>query len=124
MLRMRLEEATMTMRNRLTCLGAIAIFVALSGLAPTHAQSPSVPIPGFEPALLGDIVAGSRILADLGVVDAFGHVSARHPSNPNRFLMSRSLAPALVTAGDVMEFDLDGNAIDAGGRAVFLERFI
>jgi ribulose-5-phosphate 4-epimerase/fuculose-1-phosphate aldolase len=69
-------------------------------------------------------VAGSRILADLGVVDAFGHVSARHPANPNRFLMSRSLAPALVAAADVMEFDLDGNAIDANGRALFLERFI
>ena len=69
-------------------------------------------------------MAGSRILADLGVVDAFGHVSARHPANPNRFLMSRSLAPALVAAADVMEFDLDGNAIDANGRALFLERFI
>ena len=114
----------MTKRYRLTCLGAIAIFVALSGLAPSHAQTPPSPIPGVEPVLLEDIVAGSRILADLGVVDAFGHVSARHPTNPNRFLMSRSLAPALVTSGDVMEFDLDGNAIDAGGRAVFLERFI
>jgi ribulose-5-phosphate 4-epimerase/fuculose-1-phosphate aldolase len=124
MLRIRFEEATMTKRYRLTCLGAIAIFVALSGLAPSHAQTPPSPIPGVEPVLLEDIVAGSRILADLGVVDAFGHVSARHPTNPNRFLMSRSLAPALVTSGDVMEFDLDGNAIDAGGRAVFLERFI
>jgi HCOMODA/2-hydroxy-3-carboxy-muconic semialdehyde decarboxylase len=38
--------------------------------------------------------------------------------------MSRSLAPALVTAGDIMEFDLDGNAVDARGRALFLERFI
>ena len=114
----------MTLRYRLARLGAVAILAVLSGLASTHAQTPPVPIPGVEPALLGDIVAGSRILADLGVVDAFGHVSARHPTNPNRFLMSRSLAPALVTAGDVMEFDLDGNAIDAGGRAVFLERFI
>ena len=114
----------MTMRYRLTCIAAAAIFVALSGLAPLRAQTPPSAIPGVEPALLGDIVAGSRILADLGVVDAFGHVSARHPTNPNRFLMSRSLAPALVTSGDVMEFDLDGNAIDAGGRAVFLERFI
>jgi ribulose-5-phosphate 4-epimerase/fuculose-1-phosphate aldolase len=58
------------------------------------------------------------------VVDAFGHVSARDPSNPSHFLMSRSLAPALVTADDIMEFDLDGNAIDARGRPVFLERFI
>jgi ribulose-5-phosphate 4-epimerase/fuculose-1-phosphate aldolase len=58
------------------------------------------------------------------VVDAFGHVSARSPANPQHFLMSRSLAPALVTADDIMEFDQDGNAVDARGRQVFLERFI
>lgn len=109
----------MMMRYQLVCLAAAAAL-----LGPVHSQTPPVAIPGVEPALIEDLVAGSRILADLGVVDAFGHVSARHPGNPNRFLMSRSLAPALVTAGDVMEFDLDGNAIDALGRAVFLERFI
>jgi ribulose-5-phosphate 4-epimerase/fuculose-1-phosphate aldolase len=69
-------------------------------------------------------VIGSRILADFGVLDGSGHVSARHPTNPNHFLMSRSLAPALVTADDIMEFDLDGNAVDARGRSLFLERFI
>ena len=67
---------------------------------------------------------GSRILADFGVLDGFGHVSARHPTNPNRFLMARSLAPALVNADDIMEFDLDGNAVDLRGRSLFLERFI
>jgi ribulose-5-phosphate 4-epimerase/fuculose-1-phosphate aldolase len=81
-------------------------------------------IPGVDSAYLEDIVIGSRVLADLGVLDGFGHVSVRHPSNPNRFLMSRSLAPALVTADDILEFDLDGNAIDARGRTLFLERFI
>ena len=114
----------MTMCYRLARLGAVALFAILLGLAPTQAQTPPGTIPGVEPALIEDIVVGSRILADLGVVDAFGHVSARHPTNPNRFLMSRSLAPALVTSGDVMEFDLDGNAIEAGGRTLFLERFI
>jgi len=75
-------------------------------------------------AVIDDIVIGSHVLAEFGVVDAFGHVSARDPSNPSHFLMSRSLAPALVTADDVMEFDLDGNAVEAKGRTVFLERFI
>jgi HCOMODA/2-hydroxy-3-carboxy-muconic semialdehyde decarboxylase len=111
-------------RHRLARLGAIALFAILSGLAQTRAQTPPGTIPDVAPALIEDIVAGSRILADLGVVDAFGHVSARHPTNPDHFLMSRSLAPALVGAADVMEFDLDGKAIDPGGRAVFLERFI
>jgi HCOMODA/2-hydroxy-3-carboxy-muconic semialdehyde decarboxylase len=71
-----------------------------------------------------DIVIGSRVLAEFGVLDGFGHVSARDPNNPNHFLMSRSLAPALVTADDIMAFDLDGNAVDPRGRSVFLERFI
>jgi ribulose-5-phosphate 4-epimerase/fuculose-1-phosphate aldolase len=88
-----------------------------------HAQAPS-PIAGVPPALIEDLVLGSRILAEFGVVDAFGHVSARSPANPQHFLMSRSLAPALVTTEDIMEFDQDGNAVDARGRQVFLERFI
>src|SRR5882757_3382947 len=68
--------------------------------------------------------AGRPAFGEFGVLDGFGHVSARDPSNPNHFLMSRSLAPALVTADDIMAFDLDGNAVDPRGRSVFLERFI
>jgi ribulose-5-phosphate 4-epimerase/fuculose-1-phosphate aldolase len=108
---------------RLARLGIVAIALLFS-LSPARAQTAAAPVPGGDAAVIEDIVLGSRILADFGVVDGFGHVSARHPNNPNRFLMSRSLAPALVTADDVMEFDLDGNAVDARGRSVFLERFI
>jgi ribulose-5-phosphate 4-epimerase/fuculose-1-phosphate aldolase len=75
-------------------------------------------------AVLEDLAAASRILADQGVVDAFGHVSMRHPDSPERFLMSRSLAPALVMPADIMEYDLDSEPCDARGRASFLERFI
>jgi ribulose-5-phosphate 4-epimerase/fuculose-1-phosphate aldolase len=92
-------------------------------LTAAFAQVPA-PIAGVPPELLDDLALGSRILAEFGVVDAFGHVSARDPINPNHFLMSRSLAPALVTTADIMEFDQDGNAVDARGRQVFLERFI
>lgn len=109
-------------------------FVALLGLFSCgiagHANAQSAaslpPASGgpVDRALLEDLAAASRILADQGVLDAFGHVSVRHPKNPNRFLMSRSLAPALVTADDILEFDLDGNAVDARGRSLFLERFI
>jgi ribulose-5-phosphate 4-epimerase/fuculose-1-phosphate aldolase len=97
-------------------------FTALFGLAEACAQAG--PVPGVDAALIDDIVVGSRVLADFGVLDGFGHVSARHPTNPNHFLMARSLAPALVTPDDIMEFDLDGNAVDPRGRSVFLERFI
>jgi HCOMODA/2-hydroxy-3-carboxy-muconic semialdehyde decarboxylase len=77
-----------------------------------------------DPALIDDLVAASRILVDQGVLDGYGHVSMRHPGNPNRYLMARSLAPELVTAADIMEFDLDSNPVDARGRTLFLERFI
>ena len=74
--------------------------------------------------LVEDLAAASRILAAQGVVDAFGHVSMRHPSAPDRYLMARSIAPALVTPGDIMEYDLDSTLLSAGGRDSFLERFI
>ena len=104
--------------------GPTVVFALLFGFAAARAQAPSVPVSGVDAALIEDIVTGSRVLADFGVLDGVGHVSARHPTNPNRFLLSRSLAPALVTAADIMEFDLDGNAVGNSGRSVFLERFI
>ncbi len=110
--------------GRLARVGAVIAVLLLAGLSDTPAQTPSAGAAGIDAALLEDMVIGSRILADFGVLDGFGHVSARHPTNPNRFLMARSLAPALVTADDIMEFDLEGNAVDARGRTVFLERFI
>jgi len=105
------------MRNQLFLLGLTFCLSAV----PARAQNA---LPNVPPALLEEIAIGSRVLADFGVLDGFGHVSARDPANPSHFLMSRSLAPALVTADDIMEFDSDGNPIDARGRAVFLERFI
>jgi ribulose-5-phosphate 4-epimerase/fuculose-1-phosphate aldolase len=114
--------ATFKLAVRLPCLGAVVAFALLGGLVQAPAQTPAAP--AADAALIEDIVIGSRILADFGVLDGFGHVSARDPKNPNHFLMSRSLAPALVTADDIMEFDLDGNAVDARGRTLFLERFI
>ena len=74
--------------------------------------------------LLQDLAAASRILAAQGVVDGFGHVSMRHPSAPGRYLMARSIAPALVTPDDIIEYDLDSNPCNANGRGSFLERFI
>lgn len=74
--------------------------------------------------LLEELVTANRVLAREGVVDSFGHVSARHPDNPQRFLLSRARAPDCIEAGDIMEFTLDGTAVDARGRAPYLERFI
>ena len=74
--------------------------------------------------LLADLAAASRILAARGVVDGFGHVSLRHPQDPERYLMARSVAPALVEPDDIIEYDLDSNPYNDRGRSSFLERFI
>jgi ribulose-5-phosphate 4-epimerase/fuculose-1-phosphate aldolase len=75
-------------------------------------------------SLIRELVDANHILFDQSVVDGFGHVSARHPERPDRFLLARSMAPALVTEKDVLEFDLDGNPVIPGGPAPYLERFI
>lgn len=76
------------------------------------------------PELIEDLVAANRILAQQGVLDGFGHVSLRHDRDPDRYIMSRARAPELVTADDLMEYDLDSNPLDARGRPTYVERFI
>jgi ribulose-5-phosphate 4-epimerase/fuculose-1-phosphate aldolase len=77
-----------------------------------------------EPGQIDDLVAADRILAAHEIFDAYGHVSVRSEKNPLHYFMSRSLAPDLVTARDILEYDLDSNVIGAAGAALFLERFI
>jgi HCOMODA/2-hydroxy-3-carboxy-muconic semialdehyde decarboxylase len=76
------------------------------------------------PGQIDDLVAADRILASHEIFDAYGHVSVRSDRNPQHYFMSRSLAPDLVTAGDILEYDLDSKVIGASGAALFLERFI
>ena len=75
-------------------------------------------------ALLDDLVAANRVLAGLGVVDGFGHISVRHPAHPDRYFLSRSLAPEQVTRDDLMLFDLASVPQNGDTRAPYLERFI
>ena len=77
-----------------------------------------------DPRLIADLVTANHILFDHHVVDAFGHVSVRHDKRPDRFLLARSMAPALVTPADILEFDLGGNPVKPDGPPVYLERFI
>lgn len=74
--------------------------------------------------MIEELVAANHILFDQGVVDAFGHISVRHEKRPDRFLLARNMAPSRVTADDIVEFTLDGEAVNANGRKVYLERFI
>jgi HCOMODA/2-hydroxy-3-carboxy-muconic semialdehyde decarboxylase len=89
-----------------------------------NAADTAKPGPAPAAALIEDLVVANHILYDQGVVDAFGHISVRHDSRPDRFLLARNMAPGRVTAGDIVEFTLDGEAVDAAGRRVYLERFI
>jgi HCOMODA/2-hydroxy-3-carboxy-muconic semialdehyde decarboxylase len=73
---------------------------------------------------LNDLVIANRILANEDVVDAYGHVSVRHPDRPDRFFLARSLAPEFITRDDIIEFTLDGKPVKEEKRAVYLERFI
>jgi ribulose-5-phosphate 4-epimerase/fuculose-1-phosphate aldolase len=75
-------------------------------------------------AVLQDVAHANRILAHEGVLDAFGHVSARHPDNPNRYLLSRSRAPGQVQVSDILEFDLDSNQQGGANVPLYSERVI
>jgi len=78
----------------------------------------------MEKSFLEDLVAANRILAEHGVIDAYGHVSVRSPDNPKRFFIARAIAPETVQAEDIMEYDLDSQPLDARGRDSVSERFI
>src|SRR5690348_2024528 len=73
---------------------------------------------------LEELVIANRILAREGVLDGFGHVSARHPDHPDRYLMSCSRGPELVRREDIVEFTLQGEPLNQNGRALYAERAI
>src|SRR5467141_5456667 len=74
--------------------------------------------------LIGDLVVANRILANEGVLDAYGHVSVRHPSDPKRYLISRSRSPQWVDAEDILEYSLEGDAPSRKGETPYTERHI
>lgn len=71
-----------------------------------------------------DLVLANRILARESVIDDFGHVSVRNPENPDRYFLSRSRSPELVTFDDMLEFTLAGDPIDQHDRPMYAERAI
>jgi HCOMODA/2-hydroxy-3-carboxy-muconic semialdehyde decarboxylase len=102
-------------RQRASCF--LIGLVLASGSAAAQA-------PASADDTIEELIAANHVLAKLKVLDAFGHVTIRHPANPQRYLMARSIAPAQVTEADIIEFDPDSNPIDARGRAPSIERFI
>lgn len=102
----------------------VVMVCSMGVVTPGQAQE-SAKTPEQEDAeRIADLVLANRILVNQGVLDAFGHISVRSAKNPNHYFISRSRAPALVSADDIMEYDLDDHPIDARGRASYIERFI
>jgi HCOMODA/2-hydroxy-3-carboxy-muconic semialdehyde decarboxylase len=115
------------MSNRhLVLLVGAALGLALAAPTIGHAQTASAkaPDPDARAKAIADVVTANHILADQGVVDGFGHVSIRDPTDPNKFLMARSMPPELVTAADVLVHDLDGTTPAPASVKLYLERFI
>src|SRR3977135_2840453 len=109
---------------KMAAIAALCVAVGLPAFTFARRGGPASSADAPDPKVLEALVYANRILSDQGVVDAFGHVSARDDKDPNRFLLARSVAPALVTTGDILEFDRNGEPIDARGRGGELARRI
>jgi HCOMODA/2-hydroxy-3-carboxy-muconic semialdehyde decarboxylase len=105
-------------RFRATWPLAVAL---LASVVPLVGQTAAVPT---RQALIDELVVANHILANEGVLDGYGHVSVRDPANANRYLLARAGAPALVTAADITEYDLDSQPITKSAAAGYIERFI
>jgi ribulose-5-phosphate 4-epimerase/fuculose-1-phosphate aldolase len=104
---------------------ALCAVIVLPAARPAPQATPQAPASlANDPKLVEDLVYANRILYQQEVLDGFGHVSVRSDKDPSHFLMSRSMAPALVTSNDIMEFDRDGEPVDARGRNSYVERYI
>ena len=112
--------------ERAQFLLATASALAAAGFPATGAaQLPSRPPIADYPLAIADLVSANRILAHENIVDGFGHVSVRDPRDPANYLLARSMAPALVTADDIMTYDVaTSTPVDPRGRASYAERFI
>ena len=106
---------------------------ALLGLAGSPARAQADPASGVaaaagrlgvDPQVIEDLVTANRILAHEGIVDAYGHVSIRHPRNPKLFLIAGSVAPEFVTAVDIVEYGLDSSPTSPSAPPGYIERFI
>jgi len=112
---------------RQQCIVAAAVLI-VGSLAPVITRGQTAPKSGpnsdYRTRAIADLVAANHILADQGVVDGYGHVSVRDPTDSSRFFLARSVAPELVTEADVLSHDLEGNASAPAGARLYVERFI
>jgi HCOMODA/2-hydroxy-3-carboxy-muconic semialdehyde decarboxylase len=125
-----LTSSGLTRRRLMTALvvlpGALALKATgdafAQGAAASRANSAASVPP--DPQVISDLVAANHILVRKGIILVQGHISVRHDRNPNRYFLARGIAPETVATADIMEFDLDSNAVDAKKGDPYLERFI
>ena len=108
---------------RLAPIGPGGILALVAIAVPLLAQTPATPAPTRQ-ALIDELVVANHILANEGVLDGYGHVSVRNPADPTRYFLARAGAPALVTAADITEYNLDSEAVSKTAAAGYIERFI
>jgi HCOMODA/2-hydroxy-3-carboxy-muconic semialdehyde decarboxylase len=75
-------------------------------------------------SLKRDLALAHRLLVDQGAMDAFGHVSVRHPDRPDRFFLPKSGAPSRVRPDDIIEYDMNAEPVEATTAGLFSERII
>lgn len=122
MLRHKQGTESVSRRSFVASAGGLAAG-AMVARQPAVGQSGGTP-DAADVNVVRELVLANHILAHYGILDAFGHVSARHNRNPNRYLLAWHVAPALVTANDILEYDLDSNPIPATRQDLYRERFI
>jgi HCOMODA/2-hydroxy-3-carboxy-muconic semialdehyde decarboxylase len=105
------------MQKRTVILAVLTVSIAF-------AQPPKRAVGGPNPALVNELVLANHILANQGVLDAYGHVSVRDDRNPNHFLLASHMAAGVVTASDIVEYDLDSKPVNPNAAAGYTERFI
>ena len=131
---MKSNKTTKTGTTRRGFISQSGLLIAGSVLAASSAgesaaasaglQTLGPPPPQDVPTLRADLVTANRVLYDQGVVDGYGHVSVRHPTDPNHILISRWLAPDMVTEGDILELDFDCKPVSGEKVRLYSEVFI
>jgi ribulose-5-phosphate 4-epimerase/fuculose-1-phosphate aldolase len=109
----------MNRRAALVCSLVISYPLVVANLG--SAQTSATP---DRRMLLDELVLANRILANEGILDGYGHVSVRNPTNPNHYFLARAIAPALVAVADVIEYDLDSKPVTNTSASGYTERFI
>jgi len=108
--------------RRALLIGGASGLAVMAAARGARAQAAPATAGPPDPKLIEDLVVANRILVDQGVVDGYGHVSVRSPINPNHFFLARHIPAGVVTAEDIIEYDLDCNPIDLRGRTQYTER--